>query len=143
MALSGDGWFESYECSGDSAAASRKKGGTVGGASVTDEDASCADEDSWPRRYLMAIYWSITTMSTVGYGDLIPSSDMERAYNLIAMIFGVAFYSYIIASISSLVLQKDAKNAKYFEKMESVNLWIVCSGVGRFHSRRPSERYLL
>ena len=63
-------------------------------------------------------------MSTVGYGDILPSSDKERGYNIVAMVFGVAFYSYIIASISSLVQQKDAKKAMIYEKMEAVNAWV-------------------
>ena len=64
-------------------------------------------------------------MSTVGYGDLIPASDRERFYNIAAMVFGVAFYSYIIASISSLVQQKDAKRAKMLEKLEAVSTWVA------------------
>ena len=110
MGLSGDGWFKTYECADDD-----------GGGAGDD----CFMEKSWKKRYLMAFYWSITTMSTVGYGDVTPASDGERAYNVLAMVFGVAFYSYIIGVISSLVLQKDAKNAKYFEKMESVSNWIT------------------
>ncbi|KAH8065134.1 hypothetical protein JL722_2040 [Aureococcus anophagefferens] len=109
MGLSGDGWFKTYECADDDGAAGD----------------DCFMEKSWKKRYLMAFYWSITTMSSVGYGDVTPASDGERAYNVLAMVFGVAFYSYIIGVISSLVLQKDAKNAKYFEKMESVSNWIT------------------
>ena len=60
----------------------------------------CADEEKWTKQYLMAMYWAVTTMSTVGYGDISPGADNERLYNIVAMVFGVAFYSYIIASIS-------------------------------------------
>ncbi|EGB12308.1 hypothetical protein AURANDRAFT_9605, partial [Aureococcus anophagefferens] len=55
------------------------------------------------RRYLAAMYWAFTTMTTVGYGDITPAGDMERIYAIFAMLMGVSFYSYIIASVSSMV----------------------------------------
>ena len=42
------------------------------------------------------LYWSMTTLTTVGYGDLIPGSDRERAYTCVAMVVGGGFYGYII-----------------------------------------------
>ena len=30
------------------------------------------------RQYLFAIYWALTTLTTVGYGDLVPATDIER-----------------------------------------------------------------
>ena len=40
--------------------------------------------------YVASLYWSFTTMTTVGYGDLIPQSDTERLFAACAMIIGAA-----------------------------------------------------
>ena len=37
--------------------------------------------------YLTSLYWTYTTMSTTGYGDLAPFNDDERFYTLIMMVW--------------------------------------------------------
>ena len=43
------------------------------------------------RRYLAALYWAMSTMTTVGYGDITPESDGERAYAMVGMVIGGGF----------------------------------------------------
>jgi CRP-like cAMP-binding protein len=103
MAVSGDGWLRTYN------------------PRVDDDPAS---RWSWRRQYLAAIYWAFTTMTTVGYGDITPSGDMERIFCIFGMLIGVSFYSYIIASVSSMVSTVDTKNAIYYERMEELSSWM-------------------
>ena len=63
-------------------------------------------------------------MTTVGFGDITPAGDMERIFAIFGMLMGVSFYSYIIASVSSMVSSVDSKNAVYFEKMDQLASWM-------------------
>ncbi|HOX88838.1 MAG TPA: ion transporter, partial [Burkholderiaceae bacterium] len=38
----------------------------------------------------MAVYWTITTITTVGYGDIIPQTDLGKAIGSITMVLGWA-----------------------------------------------------
>lgn len=54
--------------------------------------------------YTDALYFSITTMATVGYGDINGSNTIEKYVCLCMMIFGVAFFSIINSSIASIMV---------------------------------------
>jgi hypothetical protein len=46
-----------------------------------------ADEWVRARRYILSVYWSITTLSTVGYGDWNPTTPAEMAFVVLYMLF--------------------------------------------------------
>lgn len=43
-------------------------------------------------KYLAAAYWSLTTVATIGFGDILPNTDAERAVMLMVEIIGVVFF---------------------------------------------------
>jgi hypothetical protein len=61
-----------------------------------------ADADSIDKIYIAALYWVFTTMTTVGYGDIIPVNNLERVYAVAVMIFGATVFGYIVGSVAEL-----------------------------------------
>ena len=53
-------------------------------------------------RYLYAVYWAVTTLTTVGYGDITPTNDHERAYALVSMLCSALVFGYMMSSIGRL-----------------------------------------
>lgn len=60
------------------------------------------DEDGF-YKMLTACYFSLTTLSTVGYGDLSPKSNPERLLGMLILLGGVAFFSYIMGSFIDII----------------------------------------
>lgn len=58
-------------------------------------------------KYLYSVYWAVTTLTTVGYGDVIPTNDAERGYALGAMLCSALVFGYMISNIGSLVASID------------------------------------
>ncbi len=73
-----------------------------------------------PTFFNKALYWSVTTLSSTGYGDITPTDNPGRILASFVMLIGVLFNGFIIASISSIVLQANAYRLKQQEKL--VNL---------------------
>lgn len=83
-------------------------------------------EPTKPQMYLAAVYWAMTTLSTVGYGDILPTTDVERVYSMFAMVVGGAFYGYIIGSVTSIVSDMDLNARAVTKRMDLVQCWLDC-----------------
>lgn len=54
-----------------------------------------------------ALWWAITTVTTVGYGDRFPTTAGGRAVGAVLMVLGVALFGFIAAAVSALFVRKD------------------------------------
>ena len=67
--------------------------------------------------YIISFYWTLTTVTTVGYGDVSAGTTTERIYGLFIMSCGVLMYSFAIGALSSIVASFDAKNREMNTKL--------------------------
>lgn len=71
--------------------------------------------------YNKAMYWVITTIATVGYGDITPSSNIGRLYAMGVMILGATIWGILIASASRMMLASDHRKERKKEKLEALH----------------------
>lgn len=55
-------------------------------------------------RWLDAIYFSTITLTTVGYGDIVPHTDLGKIFTVGYVLFGIG----IIATFANLLLRRAA-----------------------------------
>jgi voltage-gated potassium channel len=70
-----------------------------------------ADPDNFPSLGL-AIWWALQTVTTVGYGDVVPTTDMGRVVGGIEMVLGVSFIAFLTAGVTSIVIQRGSAEAQ-------------------------------
>ena len=56
-----------------------------------------------PGIYVRAVYWVITTLTTVGYGDYKGYTPYEYLFQMIVEFLGIGVFSYLMGSINTLV----------------------------------------
>lgn len=87
-------------------------------------DVNHFDDDSLAKRLVTCCYFALTTLSTVGYGDLTPQSNVERIFGIAIMITGIALFSYIMGNFNEVLINYD-KQMGFVNKDADLNMWIV------------------
>jgi hypothetical protein len=62
-------------------------------------------ENSLWAQMVIAVYFAFTSLSTVGFGDFCPRSDLERCLGAIMLLFGVAIFSMCMGKFLEMVDQ--------------------------------------
>lgn len=79
-----------------------------------------ADSSDELKLYLSSFYFVITTITTVGYGDISGFNELEKIFCCILMILGVISFSFATGSLSSILTQQDSNAAKMKEDLNTL-----------------------
>lgn len=53
--------------------------------------------------YITSLYWVVTTLTTVGYGDIFGTTDAEYIYTMIVEFIGILVFSIIMSTVNSFL----------------------------------------
>ena len=69
------------------------------------------------------LWWAITTVTGVGYGDVVPVTGLGRVIGVVLMTVGLILFSFVIALLSSRLMKAEEKYHRLrLEKiLDSVN----------------------
>jgi hypothetical protein len=69
------------------------------------------EDASIPNLYVTSFYFTVTTVLTVGYGDICAFSLGEKVFCILLMVVGVISFSFSTGAISSIISSYDSKEA--------------------------------
>lgn len=75
--------------------------------------AAGIQDEEWNIRYIYSIYWAITTMVTVGYGDITPITPEEKLYAIFCMLLACGIFGYIMNRIGSIFSNFEENSMEY------------------------------
>ncbi|KAL6545739.1 hypothetical protein OROGR_009613 [Orobanche gracilis] len=81
-------------------------------------------ETSLSIRYISALYWSITTMTTVGYGDIHAVNSLEMVFIIFYMLFNLGLTAYIIGNMTNLVVEGTRRTMEFRNSIEAASSFV-------------------
>jgi voltage-gated potassium channel len=66
----------------------------------------------------LALWWALQTVTTVGYGDVVPTSNAGRLIGGVEMVLGVSFIAFVTAGVTSTVVQRSGAGERETERVQ-------------------------
>jgi voltage-gated potassium channel len=79
--------------------------------------------------FIEALYFSVVTLTTVGYGDLTPTSDGTRIFTIIYIFSGLGVLVALLTAVAQQYVRQRAEGHHARERL----------GARRHHDRPPAE----
>ncbi|CAL5022910.1 unnamed protein product [Urochloa decumbens] len=77
-------------------------------------------ESLWTR-YVTALYWSITTLTTTGYGDLHAENPREMLFDICYMLFNLGLTAYLIGNMTNLVVHGTSRTQNFRDSIQAAS----------------------
>ena len=75
-------------------------------------------------RYITSFYWAMTTVTTVGYGDISASTFGEKFFAVIGMLSGGFVFGLIVASLSDIVRKSNPGDTARSQKLGTIHAFL-------------------
>lgn len=80
--------------------------------------------ESGLRIYLNSLYFVLTTITTVGYGDMGGHTTSEYMFSMVMEFVGMSFFSFLMGSIGDMLTGTQRFEDLINEHMEELDLWL-------------------
>lgn len=87
------------------------------------------ERDNIAALYLRSLYWTVTTLATVGYGDITPKTTVEIIVAILVMLTGISLYAFAIGNVVNIINTLDDGRSEHHQRQSAINAYLHRNGV--------------
>nr|XP_022912566.1 potassium voltage-gated channel protein eag isoform X3 [Onthophagus taurus] len=109
---------------------------------VWDNGSSTSELINGPSRktmYVTALYFTMTCMTSVGFGNVAAETDNERIFTICMMIIAALLYATIFGHVTTIIQQMTSATAKYHDMLNNVREFMKLHEVPKALSERVMD----
>ncbi|MFL5733158.1 MAG: potassium channel family protein [Chloroflexia bacterium] len=93
------------------------------------------------RDFPAALWWAVTTVTTVGYGDTVPVSPEGRGVAVFLMVTGIAFFGVLTANVAAYFVEskESGANEELQRKLDQVLERLAAIEAAQYAAREMEE----
>jgi len=95
---------------------------------------------NYSESYMYSLYFILVTLVTVGYGDIIPQSNLEIFFTMVAEFLGILVFAYMMGKISAFLLSSTTQDAQ--TKQFELDKWLLRLDKSRLDKKLPTEVHI-
>lgn len=93
------------------------------------------------KQYIHSLYWALTVIYTVGFGDIVPISDLEKAFNIFVIFVGTCIYAMVIIHLHDIISQLDVTADIFQSRLGQLKVFMEREVFSEAHMQRVIAYY--
>ncbi|XP_078134317.1 voltage-gated delayed rectifier potassium channel KCNH5 isoform X3 [Sander vitreus] len=89
--------------------------------------------------YITSLYFTMTSLTTIGFGNIAPTSDGEKIFSVAMMMVGSLLYATIFGNVTTIFQQMYANTNRYHEMLNNVRDFLKLYQVPKGLSERVMD----
>uniref|UniRef100_A0A4X2LQ52 Potassium voltage-gated channel subfamily H member 5 n=1 Tax=Vombatus ursinus TaxID=29139 RepID=A0A4X2LQ52_VOMUR len=89
--------------------------------------------------YVSSLYFTMTSLTTIGFGNIAPTTDVEKMFSVAMMMVGSLLYATIFGNVTTIFQQMYANTNRYHEMLNNVRDFLKLYQVPKGLSERVMD----
>lgn len=104
-------------------------------AGVVEQPINQSEPGSGPgsgTRYITALYFTLTSLTSIGFGNVAPNTDNEKIFSVMTMLIGALFYAAIFGNLTAIIQRLYSRTARYHRDLRVVKEFIALHNIPEY-----------